>query len=207
MYTALMKNHAGTSASTTLILALRRWTEFMDIGTIAMLIIIAIIIISICIIGIIAWGTYRDSEGNDVQIVIPLKDMKSIYRSTINSFNPAMYVFFYAGWLHITLKQSGIFNSKKYIACIRCRVWEVIPYLFWRVYINFNHSEVKRDKVLADLIKILNDEKIYHQEEARKNISQAEKILDNLKLQTEPTIKKLKHDVSVDMHTSQLHLK
>lgn len=179
----------------------------MDIEVYAVLIIIALIILGICIIGIIAWGTYRDNEGNNVQIIIPLKDMKSIYRSTINSFNPAMYVFFYAGWLHITLKQSGIFNSKKYLACIRCRVWEVIPFLLWRVYIHFNHSEVKKDKVLADLIKILNDEKVYHQEEARKNISQAEKILDSLKLQTEPTIKKLKHDVSVDMHTSQLHLK
>lgn len=179
----------------------------MDIGTIAMLIIIAIIIISICIIGIIAWGTYRDNEANDVQIVIPLKDMRSIYKSTINSFNPAMYVFFYAGWLHITLKQAGIFNSKKYIACMRCRVWEVIPFLLWRFYIHFNHSEVKRDKVLADLIRILNDEKEYHQEQAKKNISQAEKILDNLKLQTEPTVEKLKQNVSIDMHTSQLHFK
>lgn len=160
----------------------------MGIRTIVVLIIITVIIVCICIINIIAWGTYRDNDGNDVQIVIPLKDMKSIYRSTINSFNPAMYVFFYAGWLHITLKQAGIFNSKKYIACMRCRVWEVIPYILWRFYINFNHSEVKKDKVLADLIKILNDEKIYHQEEARKNISQAEKILDNIKTQTNPTI-------------------
>lgn len=160
----------------------------MNIGTIAVLIIIAVIMICICIISIIAWGTYRDNEGSDVQIVIPLKDMKSIYRSTINSFNPAMYVFFYAGWLHITLKQISITSNRKYIACMRCRVWEVIPYILWRFYINFNHSEVKKDKVLADLIKILNDEKIYHQEEARKNISQAEKILDNIKAQTNPTI-------------------
>lgn len=160
----------------------------MDIEMNVVLIIIAVIVLGICIIGIIAWGTYRDSESSDVQIVIPLKDMKSIYRSTINSFNPAMYVFFYAGWLHITLKQISITNNREYIACIRCRVWEVIPFLLWRFYIHFNHSEVKKDKVLADLIKILNDEKIYHQEEARKNISQAEKILDNIKAQTDPTI-------------------
>lgn len=179
----------------------------MNCKMIAIPVILSLVILIVLIVAIIAWGTYRDNDGNDVQIVIPLKDMKSIYRSTINSFNPAMYVFFYAGWLHITLKQAGIFNSKKYIACIRCRVWEVIPYVLWRFYINFNHSEVKKDKVLADLIKILNDEKIYHQEEARKNISQAEKILDNLKMQTDPTVEKLKHNVSTDMHTSQLHLK
>lgn len=171
------------------------------------LIIVVSSVISVYLIVItIRWGTYRDNEGSNVQIIVPLKDLKSIYRSTINSFNPALRVFFYAGWLHITLKQTIITSDRKYIACMRCRVWEVVPYLFWRFYIYFNHSEVKRDKVLADLIKILNDEKVYHQEEARKNISQAEKILDNLKLQTEPTVEKLKQDVSIDMHTSQLHL-
>ena len=179
----------------------------MNCEMIAISIIISLVILIALIVAIIAWGTYRDSENSDVQIVIPLKDMKSIYRSTINSFNPAMYVFFYAGWLHITLKQIGIINSRKYIACMRCRMWEVIPFLLWRFYIHFNHSEVKRDKVLADLIRILNDEKEYHQEQAKKNISQAEKILDNLKLQTEPTVEKLKQNVSIDMHTSQLHFK
>lgn len=179
----------------------------MDCKMIAIPVIISLVILVVLTVVIIKWGTYRDNEGSDVQIIVPLKDMKAIYRSTVNSFNPAMYVFFYAGWLHITLKQISIINSRKYIACMRCRVWEFVPYLFWRFYIYFNHSEVKRDKVLADLIKILNDEKVYHQEEARKNISQAEKILDNLKLQTEPTVEKLKHDVSIDMHTSQLHLK
>lgn len=179
----------------------------MDCKMIAISIIISLVILVVLTVVIIKWGTYRDNEGSDVQIIVPLKDMKVIYRSTVNSFNPAMYVFFYAGWLHITLKQISIINSRKYIACMRCRVWEFVPYLFWRFYIYFNHSEVKRDKVLADLIKILNDEKVYHQEEARKNISQAEKILDNLKLQTEPTVEKLKQNVSIDMHTSQLHFK
>lgn len=178
----------------------------MDTKILIMLIILAILFIVGSMIGIIAWGTYRDNEGSDVQIIIPLKDMKAIYRSTINSFNPNMYVFFYAGWMHIILKQISITNRRKYIACMRCRVWEVIPFLLWRFYIHFNHSWVKRDKVLADLIRILNDEKEYHQEQARKNISQAEKILDNLKMQTDPTVEKLKHNVSTDMHTSQLHL-
>lgn len=178
----------------------------MNCGMIAISIIISLVILIALIVAIIAWGTYRDNEGSDVQIIMPLKDMKSIYRSTINSFNPNMYVFFYAGWMHIILKQTSITNNRKYIACMRCRVWEVIPFLLWRFYIHFNHSWVKRDKVLADLISILNDEKEYHQEQARKNISQAEKILDNLKMQTDPTVEKLKHNVSTDMHTSQLHL-
>lgn len=147
---------------------------------------IAIILLAIAFFTyLMTWMMWIIDDGSGRHITMKFSHLKTFYYTLKG--HPAYKVFFDDARLYVLEIIPGLYPGNT-VAAIRCRWFELFPYIFWRLRMMYGKEKARRADTIEYLIQILDGEISHHQKEAKSNIEKAEELMSQIDTQLKSKI-------------------
>ena len=146
------------------------------------LILIAIVPLVVYIPTVLTWALAETEHPATTK----LKNIKTLYSVLLDA--PQYKVIQYDARMYIMTKIEGT-TSYNTVAAVRCRWFEVIPYLLWRIRLYQSSKRSDQEDVIKDLLKIVEEQIPVQQKKAEQHIQEAAKILNSIERDINKEIK------------------